>query len=288
MKKILDYMDTSEKCIVSPIWDGERFFYSLCMGHLEISKALGFELERISDSLTIVKEGQVRTKEQLEQVLKKKEFDYSVFEWDVNYLKGMKASGINQLWGGGCFGPLTVVSGILGAENMLRLIVKDPELVENFVDYVTEFLIVLAMQETSVGGDFFWISEPVASLLAPKHFWRFCGKYLKKIYDAAEVPGILHVCGNTTKHTTLLEETGAEVLSVDYCTDIGACIRMVNPNTIIMGNVSPANLRFGTKEDVKEEVKAILDACSGYRNFILSTGCIIMEGNAVREYGSFV
>lgn len=279
--KMIDEIKKSEKRLVSPIWDGERAFHFLCLGHLDLAKALGFELEKVSDSLTIVKEGQLTTEEELDYLIQKNEFDVSCFEPELQCLKGMleeqEEMGENDYWcGGGAFGPLTVASGILGAEYMLRLVAKNPEFVERFVAYITDWLIELAKWETQEGQEFFWIAEPVASLLAPKRFWRFSGQYLQKIFKAADVPGMLHVCGKTLAHTTYLEQTGAQVLSIDYCTDIGECIRMVSPETIIMGNVSPVNLREGTTSDVRKEVEEILRVCEGYPNFVLSTGCSII------------
>lgn len=275
---IIDYIKQFDHILVSPIWGGEKAFEFLCYGHLNMSKDLGFELEQATPVLTIVKENQLTTNEQLDKLIEAHEFDYAGFENEINYLRQMKEENPDKMWGGGCFGPLTVVSGILGAERMLKMLVKKPELVERFVSYVTDYMVELAKCETEVGQDFFWIAEPLASLLAPKRFWRFSGQFLKKIYDAAAVPGFLHVCGKTTQYTPLLAETGAEVLSIDYCTDIGECIRMVDENVVIMGNVNPSTLRLGTKEEVEEEVKAILKACEGFPNFVLSTGCSIMGG----------
>lgn len=275
---IIDYIKQFDHRVVSPIWGGEKAFHFLCYGHLDISKDLGFELEQATPVLIIVKENQLTTDKQLDELIKKHEFDYTGFENEVKYLIQMKKDNPDKLCGGGCFGPLTVVSGILGAERMLKLLVKNPDLVERFVSYVTDYMVELARKEAEAGQDFFWIAEPLASLLAPKRFWRFSGQFLKKIYDAADAPGFLHVCGKTTQHTPLLVQTGAEVLSIDYCTDIGECIRMVDENVVIMGNVNPSNLRLGTKEEVEEEVKEILAACEGFPNFVMSTGCSIMGG----------
>lgn len=275
---IIDYIKQFDHTLVSPIWGGERVFDFLCYGHLDMSKALGFELEQATPVLTIVKENQLTTEEQLNKLIEAHAFDYSGFENEITYLQQMIEANSGRLCGGGCFGPLTVVSGIVGAERLLKMIVKTPDFVERFVAYVTDYMIELARRETEVGQDFFWIAEPLASLLAPKRFWRFSGQYLKKIYDAAGVPGFLHVCGKTTPHTPYMVETGAEVLSIDYCTDIGECIRMVDENVVIMGNVNPSTLRLGTKSEVEKEVKDILAACEGFSNFILSTGCSIMDG----------
>lgn len=275
---IIDYIKQFDHTLVSPIWGGEKAFDFLCYGHLDMSAALGFELEQATPVLTIVKENQLTTEEQLNKLIEAHEFDYSGFENEIHYLRQMKAEHSDRLCGGGCFGPLTVVSGILGAERLLKMIVKKPEFVERFVDYVTDYMVELAKRETEADQDFFWIAEPLASLLAPKRFWKFSGQYLKKIYDVAGVPGFLHVCGKTTQHTPYMVQTGAEVLSIDYCTDIGECIRMVDENVVIMGNVNPSNLRLGTKEEVEEEVRTILAACEGFPNFVLSTGCSIMGG----------
>lgn len=276
--KIIDYIKQFDHTLVSPIWGGEKAFHFLCYGHLDISKDLGFELQQATPVLTVVKENQLTSMDELEVLIAAHKFNYTGFENEITYLKKAKQEHPEQMWGGGCFGPLTVVSGILGAERMLRMIVKNPELVEKFVSYVTDYMVELARSQAEVGQDFFWIAEPLASLLAPKRFWKFSGQYLKKIYDAADAPGFLHVCGPTLKHTPYMVDTGAEVLSIDSCTDIGKCIRMVPEDVVIMGNVSPANLRRGSKEEVEAEVKEILAACEGFPNFVLSTGCSIMGG----------
>lgn len=277
-RTIINYVKQSDHRIVSPIWGGERPFVPMCMGYLSVAQALGFELRRMSEHLEIVREGQLTTREELKELVRQGYVDDRYFQWEIDYLAQMRSWNCYTFCGGGCFGPLTAASCILGAENMLRMLVKDPEFVEGLVKYITGFLSDLAEREKEAGQDFFWIAEPVASLLSPGRFWRFCGQYLEQIFEAANAPGFLHVCGKTTKHTALLEKTGAQVLSIDSCTDIGTCIRTVGEDTIIMGNVSTDTLRFGTTDEVEKEVQNILDACSGFPNFILSTGCSIMEG----------
>jgi hypothetical protein len=46
----------------------------------------------------------------------------------------------------------------------------------------------------------------------------------------------------------------------------------------VMGNVSPVLLRSGNVEEVRSDVKSIMEAVAGHDNFILSTGCSIIEG----------
>ena len=69
-------------------------------------------------------------------------------------MKSCKGEHPEKLLGGGCFGPLTVVSDVLGAERLLRDIAKDRKFVKEFVAYVTELLMELARREREAGADF--------------------------------------------------------------------------------------------------------------------------------------
>lgn len=282
---IVKYVKESDKLPVSPIWGGDKEFEFMCVGYLDIAKAMGFKMEKVSEQLSIVSPGQLETQEQLDALIEKRQFDYSLFDGQADWLKMIKRE-----WdwvpfkGGGCFGPLTIASTILGTEKILRLSAKKPQFVEALLGYINGFLIELAKMEEEIGQDFFWIAEPMASLYSPNKIWQFSGLYLKQIFNSIEAPGMLHVCGNTTKHTRALIETGAKVLSIDYCTDLKECIEIAyEEGAVIMGNVSPILLREGTVEEVTREVQRILDICRGYRNFVLSTGCSIIDGTPVEN-----
>lgn len=277
MEKVIDYVRNKNQRLVSPIWPGRKEFNFLCMHHIDFSDALGFEIYHATPLLRLVKENSIQNEVDLKRIIEKRYFDYSFFDVEIRSLKESLKT-FETPSGGGCFGPLTVASGILGIKTMMRDIVKRPQFVKDFVSYITSFMIELAERETLAGGQFFWIAEPLASLLSPKNFWDFSGVYLKKIFDAAKVPGFLHVCGSTLKHTDNMVRTGAQVLSIDYVTDIGKTIRMVPQDVVILGNIDPSTLRFGTVDDVRKECNEIMDACRGFDNFVMGTGCSIMEG----------
>lgn len=275
-KEMINYLNEYEGWLVSPIWDKEKAFPFLTMPHVAFCEAMGFESYQATNVLKMVKSDSVRDEEHLDEIIEKHYFDYSYFDEELRQLEELKKTG--NFIGGGCFGPLTVASDILGAERTLRLIAKNPEFVDKLIDYVTEFMMELAKLEVEHGARFFWIAEPFPSLLRPKLFWRFSGQYLKRIYDSVEVPGFLHVCGKTLYHTMYMEQTGAQVLSIDYVTDIKECIRMVSENTVIMGNISPSTLLLESDAVIEKEILDVLDGCKNYKNLIVSTGCAMMDG----------
>lgn len=277
MKHIIDYLYEHEERLISPLWSEKREFNFLCLGYLKIAEALGFETYQATPILRLVKENKVDNEDELNNWIYTHKFDYSIFSGEVEELQKMK-NNANGLYGGGCFGPLTVVSCILGAEKMLRFIRTKPQFIKRFVEHVTSYLVELAQLEESEGAKFFWIAEPVASLISPEKFWDFSGDYLKKIYTSVKTPGFLHVCGKSLYHTELMEKTGAEVLSIDYATDIGKCLRIVDKNTVIMGNISPILLKESTAHEVAAEVKRVNEECRNYKNFVMATGCSVIDG----------
>lgn len=261
----------------SPIVTDNMAFPFLTMGHIDFCEALGFETYQATKVLRQVVPGAIRDEAHLDEIIAERYFDYSYFDKELEELKKLLAGpGIRR--GGGVFGPLTIASDILGAENTLRLTVKNPEFVLKLVDYITGFIVELARLEVEHGAEYFWIAEPFPSVLSHRLFTKFSGQFLKRIYDSVDVPGWLHVCGPTLKHTKYIEETGAQVISIDYVTDIAKCIRMVNENTIIMGNINPSTLLLESDEVLNAEIISVLDSCKHYKNFIMSTGCSYMYG----------
>ena len=68
-REIIDYITQFETTQVSPIWGGAQVFHFLCLGHLNMARALGFERENVSEHLTIVREGQMQTEEELDALI---------------------------------------------------------------------------------------------------------------------------------------------------------------------------------------------------------------------------
>lgn len=274
MKKVIDYLYEFDNRLISPIWGGEKDFEFLCLGYLDFAKAIGFDLCRINDNLMKVVDNALPDEDSLIKIEEKNYFDLAILDNEINNLLKLKKS-LKVPVGGGCFGPLTVASAIFGVERMNKLIIKNPLFVQNLASYITKHMVKLAIEEEKHGADFFWIAEPVASMVSYKIFNKFCGQYIKNIFGAIKVPGFLHVCGKTLKHTKGLLETGAQVLSIDYVTDIEKCIRIVPEDVVIMGNLNPMMLRFNSEEEIVEETLKINEICKNYKNFIFSTGCML-------------
>lgn len=271
MGKLMDHLYTFDRRPVYAIYGTESDFAFGCMDKVAIALDLGFTAEQSGVVYNVVP----HTFRSIEEV--------EAFPWNITMdapharaeLDGiaqwMKNPTVHQ--GGGCFGPLTVAACIVGVEECTRMVVKKPKILHAILRRITDFMILLAKEEEKLGVQSFWIAEPVASLLSPAACMRFCVPYLKEIFEAAHLPGVLHVCGNTDRHTPALLATGTEALSIDWCTNLPDCIALAPEDVVIMGNISPMLLWKGTQEEVRAQTELLLEQTKNYKNFVMATGC---------------
>lgn len=280
MNQVRDYLDRFDRRLVAPIYDIEKDFGFACMDKVAIAEDLGFASEQSGVVRNVVPHP-FRTLSDVES-----------FPWNIS-LEGTNTKaeltsvrqwceGKDRPQGGGSFGPLTVAACILGVETFCRMVRKNPAVIHAVMRRVTDFLILLAQEEERSGADCFWLAEPVASLLSTPDCYTFCTSYDREIFDAITVPGILHVCGDTTLQRNALFDTGAQVISLDYCTDLLAYLGQAAPEVVIMGNINPMLLWMGTLEEVKEETETLLFQTRHFKNFIMSSGCQV-PSEAPRE-----
>lgn len=273
MTDFMEYISGFNRRLIAPIFDCEKDIDFACMNNVTIAKALGFKSQKIGNVEKIIPFGF------------KSISDTENYNWDAlldaGYMEAELAdfetfrSRCKTPLGGGSYGPLTIVSDIMGVDNLIRLSRKNPEVVYALLERVTDYLIELAKREEALGADFYWIAEPLASLFSPKMFEALCGRYIKRIFDSIGIASSLHVCGNTTAHTKELLATGTKLLSIDWMTDLETCLTLAPADVVIMGNIDPVLIWQGTKEELLAAAEVVLETAKDYKNFIMSSGCLI-------------
>ena len=181
----------------------------------------------------------------------------------------------------GMIGPFSLAARLLDVSEIMMDCYDDPDMVHLVLDKVTQFLIEYAKAYKAAGANGIMMAEPVAGLLSPMLEEEFSSPYVKKIVDAVQDDGfvmIYHNCGdNVPKMLSSILSTGAAAYhfgnAVDMERDI---IAQVPADVIVMGNIDPAGvLRLGTPDSVREATLSLLEKCSKYPNFVLSSGCDI-------------
>lgn len=181
----------------------------------------------------------------------------------------------------GMIGPYSLAARLFDVSEIMMDCYDEPDMVHTVLEKVTAFLIEYAKAYKAVGANGVVMAEPVAGLLSPMLEEEFSSPYVKKIVDAVQDDSfvvIYHNCGNNVpKMLDSILSTGCAAYhfgnAVDMESDI---IANVPSDVVVMGNVDPAGvLRMGTPESVKEATVGLLEKCSKYPNFVLSSGCDI-------------
>ena len=193
----------------------------------------------------------------------------------------------------GMIGPYSLAARLLDVTEIMMACYDDPDMVHLVLDKVTTFLCSYAAAYKAAGANGIVMAEPVAGLLSPDLEEEFSSPYVKRIVDAVQDDSfavIYHNCGDNVP--TMLDSilsTGAAAYhfgnAVDMEKDI---ISAVPSDVLVMGNVDPAGvLRMGTPESVREVTLALLEKCSKYENFVLSSGCDIPPMTPLENIDAF-
>lgn len=180
----------------------------------------------------------------------------------------------------GMIGPFSLAGRLVDVSEAMVLCYDEPQLMLTVLGKVTDFLVEYASAYRSAGLSGVMIAEPLAGLLSPALIEEFSEPFVRRIVDAVQTDDFLvmyHNCGGAVpQQLDSILRIGASAYHFGNAVNIHEILKKVPADVIVMGNVDPASqFRNGTPESVRAETLRILEACGGYPNFIISSGCDI-------------
>jgi len=179
----------------------------------------------------------------------------------------------------GCIGPYSLAGRLYDMSEIMVAIYIDPDAINTLLAKCTEFLIdyCKALKETGTAGVV--VAEPAAGLLSDEDCMEYSTKYVKQIVDAVQDDSfmvVLHNCGNSGQCTHAMVESGAKALHFGNQIDLVEALKECPADIIAMGNLDPVGIfKQSTAENVAVKTMELLEATSGYKNFVISSGCDI-------------
>lgn len=172
----------------------------------------------------------------------------------------------------GIVGPMTLSGHLFSPNNILRLMIKDPEKALSIILSVAEFSSYYANRLIKEGANVILIIDPTASgsMISPRHFEKFIMPAYKKLREKIQAPIILHICGDTNMMLGLIAETGFEAFSFEGPTvQVKTAKEIIGDRMALAGNI-PINLMLsGKPSEIKEQVyQALKDGIN-----IIMTAC---------------
>ncbi|MGD9228096.1 MAG: uroporphyrinogen decarboxylase family protein, partial [Desulfobacterales bacterium] len=170
--------------------------------------------------------------------------------------------GGNLAIGGWVLGPFTMAGQVFELDLLLKSVRKDRENVEIFLSKMTDLVIKVARHYQTIGVDYMNIREmgSGSDLLSPKVWKTVIQPNLVRIFEALEIPTVNHICGSTDLIIEMMNECGADALSVDQKNNVAESRKKLGNDVLLLGNFDPyGTLVTGDVSDVAPAIKKCID-----------------------------
>ena len=155
--------------------------------------------------------------------------------------------------------PIKRGAGVSGkAIPVFQMMDKAPELLHGLLDKLTDMTIRYLNYQISEGIQVVQVFESVADVLPRQMYENFAFPYHQRIFAevSSQVPRILFA--KECPYLDLMHQSGADVLSVGKCVDLGEAKTLTNGTVAFQGNVDNDILRDGSFADITAAVKTCL------------------------------
>ncbi len=180
----------------------------------------------------------------------------------------------------GVIGPFSLAGRLMDVSEAMIYCYEEPEMVHTVMGKVTAFVINYCEAYKAVGANGVMIAEPLAGLMSPALAREFAHPYVKQVIEAVQddhFAVIYHNCGdNVALMTGDIYALGAAGYHFGDAIHLADMMPDAPKDVLVMGNVSPSvQFKNGTPESIAEETRRVMEECSDYSNFVISSGCDI-------------
>lgn len=159
-------------------------------------------------------------------------------------------------------GPYTLLLYLIEPGGLFAEMKREPNAVQAALFQLSSFLARVAHAYRSAGADFITVHDMGGSpgFIGPSKYEQFVYPAEKQLIDKLPKPVVLSVCGNVSPSLHMLNESGAEAISIDQTTDITQA-REALTDTLLFGNIDPVQTLWkGIEAQVAETVQRAKEA----------------------------
>ena len=196
--------------------------------------------------------------------------------------------------GGWVLGPFTMAGQLIELDIFLKGTKKRREQSEAFLARMTDLVIKVAKHYQNLGVDYMNIREMGSGtdLLSPRMWKSLVQPNLRRVFEAIDSPNILHICGSTDMIIEMMNDCGADALSVDQKNNAAESREKIGDDVLLFGNFDPLGTLCQMGE---EEVAPVIKKCIDDGVDAVWPGCDLWPAvkdenvrayvKTVREYG---
>ena len=190
-------------------------------------------------------------------------------------------------------GPFTLASLLIDSTQLMRLVKKNRDLVESLLDRLVDPIIKLAGEYRKVGVDYVCIREMSSGtdLLSPKLWPDLIQPRLRRVFAGMASPKVLHICGSTDLIMALMNDCGADAISVDHKNSLAGSREKIG-DTLLFGDydgfglvkeASPEEIHRVVKQSIEAGVDAVWPGCDIWPD--VKAENLLAINQAIKELG---
>ena len=156
-------------------------------------------------------------------------------------------------------GPFTMAGQLLELGIMLKGIFKQKDLVEAALDKISDMIIKIGQAQQAAGADYITLREmgTGTDLISPRTWKTLIMPRVKRILAAWQSPKVLHICGATDMIIEMMNECGADALSVDIKNNLVESRKKIGNDALLFGNFDVFALPCKEETTVEEAIEGI-------------------------------
>jgi len=156
--------------------------------------------------------------------------------------------------------------------NTKMMMYREPELFAQLMEKITDTVIAYLGAQIKAGAQAVQIFDSWAGALSPQDFRTYELPHIRRAGEAlkGDVP-VIYFANGAAGLLDELNETGADVLGIDWRVDMGRAARVLGKDHALQGNLDPLAL-FLPVEKLREKVKGILDKAKPAKGHIFNLG----------------
>lgn len=176
-------------------------------------------------------------------------------------------------------GALAEAADLRGVSGLMLDFYDQPEWLESLLEQCAEVAIAFARAQVEAGADIIGLGDAIASQVSAKLYQQYALPYERRIFDAVHEMGALarlHICGDTTHILSLMPQSGADIIDIDWMVDMRAAAEAFG-SIPVCGNFDPLAVALrGTPDQVYQATQHCMQM-GGARSFS-AAGCEIPDG----------
>ena len=216
----------------------------------------------------------------------------------------MAAAGFPGFFGGGCKAPFDTIGDTLrGTRGLMLDMYRQPDKVIRAAEQLTPIMVKMGVSAARQNGCpvvFIPLHKGADGFLSDEQFKKFYWPTLKALIqglvDEGCVPFPWAEGGYNTRLKAIRDVPRGKVIWGFDTTDMARAKEILGDVACVSGNVPIALLSVGTAEDVKENVKKLINTCAKGGGYIMMNGAVIEDVppdnvkamiDATKEYGVY-